>query len=336
MDGGPAKLVAIQALRAVAATSVLLHHVAFFSLTTFGSGVDLFFVISGFVMAISSWTEFAERGAPRRFARRRLTRIVPLYWIATFIVVAQFLYANGRLPSTEALLRSLFFYPFAAKNPLLNPGWTLNYEMLFYAIFALCLLMRPRRGILACATVLSAMVALGCIFGPVPRSNAAFPLSLEFVFGMAVGVAYAEGLRLPKPLGLTIVIFGFGLIGASRGAWIISTYDPMRVLFWGGAGMLIVAGASLPHWNWRGLSARLATLLGDASYALYLFHPLIIWLFAHWGIGRDAWPLIAATSILASVIIHSLIEKPILSWLRSPRVTMAAPAPIGQSWSQSP
>ena len=97
-----------------------------------------------------------------------------------------------------SVLKSLFFYPFATESPVLPAGWTLNYEMMFYAIFALALVMRPRPAVIAVSTSLGALVILGWVLGPVGRNNVAFPLSLEFIFGMTIGVAYCEGARVRK------------------------------------------------------------------------------------------------------------------------------------------
>ena len=91
----------------------------------------------------------------------------------------------------------------------------------------------------------------------------------------------------------------------------------MRVLVWGVPAAFVVAGATLAQWSWRPYLSRPAVLLGNASYALYLFHLPLIMIFAALGYGRSSWPIVIATCIVASISIHFLIERPILGWFRS-------------------
>ena len=144
----------IQALRAVAALLVVFVHIdrlaelaGFRSGTTaFGNtGVDLFFVISGFIMVVTV-TERPQ--SPSQFFRHRVARIVPLYWLVTLAVFTLALVAPVLLQSTKAnpaeLLKSLAFIPYPRSDgqmhPLVFVGWTLNYEMMFYALFAVGML----------------------------------------------------------------------------------------------------------------------------------------------------------------------------------------------------
>jgi peptidoglycan/LPS O-acetylase OafA/YrhL len=97
-------------------------------------GVDIFFVISGFVMVYSSERLFGQPGAPITFFARRLARIVPLFWAATTILV----WVVVPYASTKAVLGSLFFGPhIPSEAPLLLVGWTLIFEMFFYVVFAI-------------------------------------------------------------------------------------------------------------------------------------------------------------------------------------------------------
>ena len=97
MDGGKT-LFTVQALRAFAASSVVVHHIMIVAVqkagyhysfpSTAAAGVDLFFLISGFIMVYTHFDDFGEAGASTSFIRRRLIQIVPLYWIATTVAVA--------------------------------------------------------------------------------------------------------------------------------------------------------------------------------------------------------------------------------------------------------
>src|SRR5260370_18583400 len=156
---GSSSLVSIQALRVIAALVVCWAHainavpaeVAAEFPTLYGPfGVDLFFVISGFVMVYSSEGLFGKAGAPIKFFARRLARIVPPYWAATAILV----WFVVPYASTKAVLGSLFFAPHVpSESPLLFVGWTLIFEMFFYAVFAIALLAKRRLAIVACASV---------------------------------------------------------------------------------------------------------------------------------------------------------------------------------------
>ena len=115
--------------------------------------------------------------------------------------------------------------------PVLPAGWTLNYEMMFYAIFALALVMRPRPAVIAASTTLATLVILGWVLGPVGPNNVAFPLSLEFIFGMTIGVAYCEGARVAKSLAAVAIIFGFLAIGFSQELGLISGTQTIRCGF---------------------------------------------------------------------------------------------------------
>jgi exopolysaccharide production protein ExoZ len=316
--GGQSKIVTVQALRAVAALAVVIRHAGFWEYQFLAGGVDLFFVISGFIMVVSCWPEFGKPCAPERFAVRRIVRIVPLYWLSTLLVMVGAWYTKNVVPETVSVLESLFFYPFATEGPVLPAGWTLNFEMMFYAIFALALVMRPRPAVITASTTLGALVILGWVMGPVSRNNVAFPLSLEFIFGMTIGVAYCAGARVAKIFAAFAIIFGFLAIGLSQKLGLISGgTDPIRVLVWGVPAAFVVAGATLAQWSWRPFVNRPAVLLGDASYALYLFHQPLIMILAGLGYGWSSWPIVIAICIMASISIHFLIERPILGWFRS-------------------
>src|SRR5882672_247790 len=157
----------VQALRALAALCVVVYHVDFVGRGAFG--VDIFFVISGFI--ICHVTAKDHDG----FLRKRLIRIVPLYWAGTLCLYCLGLVAPRLLqsePTLSGLVNSLLFIPYAKEGgrvyPILFLGWTLNYEMFFYALFA-CALALNRR--LAPITVCAALVVLVAAGQPVAPSS---------------------------------------------------------------------------------------------------------------------------------------------------------------------
>jgi len=172
-------VISVQMLRAIAATMVVFVHMDLqlqrLHYPTLGtnwmaSGVDIFFVISGFIM----WTSVERRPemTASSFFRNRLIRIVPLYWFATTLVLMVALIAPQVLNTTVLrpwhAIASYLFIPARHPTtglfwPLLIPGWSLNYEMLFYAIFAIAIALsgHPRaRRFLLIAAMLGGLVAV--------------------------------------------------------------------------------------------------------------------------------------------------------------------------------
>ena len=290
----------IQILRALAATLVVIGH-AFHDMQAlkgaaeaaptwldrlnWGWGVDVFFVISGFIMFFTSADGFGRPGAARVFVTRRLIRIAPLYWATTTLLIAGAAVApqllNVPIGSGSHVLASYLFIPDLRPNgevrPVMALGWTLNYEMFFYVFFALALLLPLRRGLAALAVAFAALVAVGQ-FGPWGVTQIDFwtsPLLLEFLAGAVIGALMRGGARLnPAPaVAIAVVCLALGLAG---GASASAADSLLRAFRYGLPAVgLVAAGALAP--NARPSRAVLAlAFLGDASYALYLIHPYAI------------------------------------------------------------
>jgi exopolysaccharide production protein ExoZ len=168
-------ILSIQYLRAVAAMMVVFYHIKP-QLARMGytgawwewldSGVDVFFVISGFIM----WTTAGDgKSTPRAFVLRRLHRIVPLYWVITSFSVAIMLVAPKLVQVSRFdmhhVVASYLFIPALHPTlkmlwPVVTPGWTINYEMFFYAIFAGCMLVKGRAQAYALSLVFVGLVCL--------------------------------------------------------------------------------------------------------------------------------------------------------------------------------
>ena len=373
---------AIQILRAVAALMVVLSHAqndalreaiangyrfTRFELLPWDSGVDLFFVISGFIMVYSSQRLFATPGAGGAFISRRLIRIVPLYWMITAIalVILGYVAFEGKhpFPSISEISASLSFFPFARPvdgqpRPIVDLGWTLNYEMFFYFVFAVFVGFRRDVAIAAVALGLALAVGLGAILHPRATALAYWsdPIVLEFVLGMFVARVWLSGVRLGHWLVLLFVLVGMAILARDLDHMTAvgsMDSDPNGVLRLFGAGvpmMTIFAAVVLaePAFLTRTRLARFFALLGDASYALYLFHPLAI-IFARkaylvLGLEKTAgfWPLIGVEIAMAvglAVIVHLFVEKPISALLherfinkqsKTPRHAPETPVKIGE------
>ena len=347
----------IQYLRAVAALAVVIGHAQHdakvwsanigigFSpsgLLPWGAGVDLFFVISGFIMVHASQNLFGMPGGARQFAARRLIRIVPLWWLmATLYLVAAVIQAKSSgkpLASTGDTLAAYLFWPvdtFADgfPRPFYTLGWTLNFEMFFYACFAAMLFLPRTLAIVALATGLATFVAMGSSIGfaATPLAFWSQPIVLEFVLGMLIALASYAGLQLSGAMRLLLVALAclwlhFDLMHSLHQPpdW-ITPNDLMRVAAWGlPSALLVIAATCGAQSRPQGTAARLGVLAGDASYALYLTHPFVI------VIARKAmlatglfqagggWLMVLVACIVAmavAVAVHRRIEKPISSTL---------------------
>ena len=363
------KLVNIQILRAVAALTVVLYHVGVEQThicADSGSGcsldiwygldgVTLFFMISGFIMVATSWNSFGKPGAAVDFMRRRIQRIVPLYWIVTTIAVIGIAIAPSMLnvPVLDPIYiaASYLFYPVERLNglvrPIANLGWTLELEMMFYVIFTGALLFKRRLGIgLAMAAIVA--VAAGRILGlygqSVPLNFWSDPIILDFVLGMVAGAAYKAGASLPRAalwgLGLAFVLIAIGVV--VEAPW-INTFPELhfvRRMFLGlPAAALFLLGALGPQLNAANLFTRAGLLLGDASYSLYLIHPFILRPFAKiWAklfvthVPMWVFPCVAPIAAIASgLALYWLVERPISNYFAKKRPLNISPPPASSA-----
>lgn len=327
------QLIEIQALRAFAALAVVAYHAAGRAGLSFGigaAGVDIFFVISGFIMT----TVTAGRPAtPLRFAWNRVSRIVPLYWLVTLGMVGLAACLPRLVPNLQAdplrVIQSLLFipHPDAAGNvfPVLVPGWTLNFEMFFYALFASALVLPRAAQLAALSGAMVTLVALGGVLRPAGAMASTYtdPMLLEFLAGIWLARLRLRGHLPGRAVGwgmLGLGLAAFAALEASR------TYsDAWRVVLWGGPALLVVAGtlAAAPA-----LRPGLVTRLGDASYSIYLLHPLLVgavWRLLGWLPPAGFMVASLVLSALAGLACFTLLEKPVTEALK-PRPVRARPA----------
>lgn len=329
----------LQALRGVAALLVVMLHVdillAQVGLPKFGGGgVDVFFVISGFVMVHATRTRSVS---PLAFLAQRLARVAPLYWLATLAVFGLALAAPRLFQSTAAhpdeLIKSLLFIPFRKSSgevePTLFLGWTLTYEILFYLLFACGLAFRSyARGVAWTIGAIVTLVAAGAVLRPQDVVGAFYthPMLLEFAAGMLLGLAWPR-LKAPLPwpcapaAALAIGLLGLAVLIAAP---LIAPHAPQLVVT--GAPAVVVVGAALvlERSGWS-LGGGLVMMLGDASYSLYLSHPFVTQAFQKVAVGLNSPPAAAPFALaacLASVIavgvaLHLWVERPICTWLRA-------------------
>ena len=280
-------LVYIQVLRFFAAVAVVAFHAwgvapdgfkvaegaVSFGLSYGGRGVDLFFVISGFIIFYATQSAKLAHAElmPAEFLRRRVERIVPLYF---FTIVAVTILATT-LPATfgtpgwytpRHILKSLAFIAFTdGEMPVIYVGWSLEYEMYFYLTVAA--LMALTRDVWRHIVVIFSVVAIA---GQTPGvstalGNYAFfadPMILEFVLGVIVGCVFIHGR----------VSWQMPVAAACAIATLLITDPASRVVVSGIPAACLVAAAAYvsrrrvdPSWPERALAR-----LGDASYSIYL------------------------------------------------------------------
>ncbi len=304
------------------------------------AGVDVFFVISGFVMTISLPAVFQFENRARVFLWRRITRIVPLYWLATTLKVALILLIPAVVLHPEVrwthVIGSYLFIPATNPNGLIAPvivqGWTLNYEMFFYVLFALSLALRSS----SLRVVIGALSLLGAFgffypLGSPPVLVLISPLLFEFLYGILIAQALTRK-RIPGTRGSALLaIAGWVAILSIFPHLLQQSGDiqKWRFVLWGFPAASIVLGtvglepilaAKLPKWTFAA---------GNASYAVYLGQtfvlPVVGIIVSRMPVSRiPALVLILvlgmSLSILAGDLIHRWIELPILRWLK--RVTV--------------
>lgn len=327
----------IQCLRFVAAMLVVLTHSTFyaserlngkFPLFYIGAvGVDLFFVISGFVMYISSARLAAKDRGWIEFLERRFIRIIPLYWLVTTIKVAALILA----PSLEMhssfdllyIIKSYLFIPARSSSgdiaPLVGVGWTLIFEMFFYAIFAFALATKSKF-----SWVLFGTVGL-CIVASVFRTSNwpiwtfyLDPQLFEFIAGAAIA-KWGVTRRIPVPVAIGCLAVGaialFNMPIAMHGSLLMIPMQgiPAALIVFGLVAIEPLVAGRWPRW---------LVYAGGASYSLYLIHPMISpaapQILARLGIHSGVLSTIASIiiALIGMMVVYTLFERPTTNWLK--------------------
>jgi len=321
----------IQVLRFFAAFFVVLTHsmeALDLPISIGGFGVDLFFVVSGFI--ISYVTEFSQSG----FARKRIIRIVPLYWLFTAFVAAIAFFAPSLLKSAEFdiahIVASLFFVPLWTEqtefHPILKLGWTLNCEVFFYVLFFVAMQISHRYRELLAAVLIAAAV-IGLTLAPLDPHNPlkfyANTILFEFIFGMVLSKFYRRldfaRFRAPPAVAVACILVGVTVLVAT------STFSTGidKFLRWGLAASLTVYGALSLEELFQGLSARskaLVALSGDLSYPMYLVHiyaiAVLVRLLDHTFTIYQLFPIALVSTLLAAWAADAWYDKPVRHSLR--------------------
>lgn len=338
----------IQVLRAIAATAVMASHLVIISHKYFpnetlvpavlkygAAGVDMFFVVSGFVMV--HVTANYSRGPlfAANFLWKRIARIYPTLWFYLLLLLPVLYFAPHMINSaygTPNIIASFLLVP-TAQAPLLAVAWSLQFEMFFYLVFALFLAVLPcgvlRIGLLAW----TAVTFVGAWF---VNAHSHYlmqfffsPFVLEFIAGCFV--AYTAP-KIGSKSGVILIASGVAWFVA--GCLMLESVDSSSratadwVLAFGPASVAIVAG--VVAWessvSWRRFPAILVAI-GDSSYSLYLSHLLTLsalgrlWML----IGIPLPPvmnlaviaLFGAIAVVVGHLSYLVVEKPVIRFFRS-------------------
>lgn len=361
----------IQALRGVAVLGVVAYHALAIErkyaggdrllpdVFRFGqTGVDLFFVISGFVMVTVTQGRFGNLSELRRFVWSRVTRIYPTYWFYFFITLAVFVvqpaWVNASQGNRANLLASFFLWP-SPQLPLVMVGWSLIHELWFYLVFAVLLLFQQRWLLWALLLWAAVIVTATLLVAPQSLSPglriALHPYTLEFICGaLAAWAVHHRTLNRLTSGAIGIAVLGLCLGGLAWLAFASVPTGPVglrHVLSFGGFYGLLVLGAAVLEQRRRLWVPRALQFVGDISYTVYLSHILVLsvlgrlWLLA----GPDAASrmdnLVALGVMLVAVIAYGwlgyrYIERPTVDlshklrarWLGARRVRAESAAPV--------
>ena len=350
----PKNLATVQALRGVAALAVVAHHAirtftvkagagivppaligapAFYDTLAFG--VDLFFVISGFIMVYVSGAYMTADKPILGFLLKRAARIYPIYIIVSLVLIGlkvmNHLADGGSSYDLQPLriVTSLLLIPAwneaGGVQPILGVGWTLSYELYFYLLFAVAVVV-ARKAFFAplAAFILLAVVASRLApGGPAIVSFLANPIAIEFLFGCVVALVIKRGGRMPLPW-LSMALAGAALFVAP----LVVHAEAWRVLCWGLPSAVILF--SVVSLEADGRAPRLPKgvgLIGDASYSIYLVHILIVGIVgarlgrlvgAVVGTGYASTAAVVAVVALATLVgiaMYFAVERPIADYL---------------------
>jgi exopolysaccharide production protein ExoZ len=325
----------IQYMRAIAALLVVAQHAAkkgeqystdpLSYFTVGGVGVDLFFIISGYIMCNAVDGKDVKF---LKFMKSRVTRIIPLYWILTSMALVIFLIFPDKINSSggdTSIFSSYLLIPTDAKY-LVNNGWTLSYEFLFYFIFSLCLGVRSLHRYLIPVGIIGILCFLGVIF----ESNNYLvnfitnQYLIEFSFGILVFY-----LRKKYALALNSI---YGVVLITTSVLVISyvNYNPYanafgyaNIIHKGIPALLFFIGMLLMEPIFKKYNSNIFNSLlkkiGDSSYALYLFHPfsLVIFSMLLTRIGLAPYGgvfviVLIVSSVISGHLCYLLLEKPLL------------------------
>ncbi len=280
----------LQVLRAIAALLVVFSHIREKNLQNaesatqilewfnFGPyGVDIFFVISGFIIAYIMPVNSYGFSDVKEFLARRVIRVMPMYWVVSLVALTVWIYnpnlVNSSAPELTRVWQSLTLYPTDGRY-LYQTGWTLSYEMYFYFLFAATMIFGRYQRVLL-GLILATMVTIGIVYQPGPDEPMFYLLTRHHLVEFMAGFAFCHfGKHLIGKMpvtGVILTVSGVALI-------LLKAFDAGPVFdtiyFWGIPAMALVFGMLLAERAipWPAYWVK----LGEASYSLYLTHSFVM------------------------------------------------------------
>ena len=324
MPGHNGKFLSLEAGRGIAALLVVMCHAAngianngiqaaplYITMFSVGSsGVDFFFVLSGFIILFVHYDDINRPDRLRNYLASRFIRVVPIYWIALVMMIAirVWMFADHLHPSLADVVWSALLQPTEHDGFYVLIAWTLQYEIVFYGVFAI-LLLNKRAGMALFAGWIG-WIAFANITGSGKLSPVTGLHNLEFFGGLAAAYVLRNH-RLPM---------GRGILGAGVSIFVItllveSSMPVVADRYWviyGFASVLIVLGAVEAERRLRLTVPAPLIALGSASYSIYLFHYCVLQALASYTVKRadQAVGLAALTGAAPAPAVESY-----LSWL---------------------
>jgi exopolysaccharide production protein ExoZ len=342
------KIENIQALRGTAVLMVVVYHIWSFEKNFWDSdkilpdvlkfghiGVDLFFVISGFVIVTVTKGLFSQSGAIKTFLIKRITRIYPLYWLYTFLLVISYCILGTDFGNFSTDFKAFLLLP-QGKLPVLNVAWSLINEMHFYFVFAFLMFFNEKY-LIKLLAIWSVFIIFGNIFYGVLVWNSDFhylklsldPLTIEFIAGCIVAKMTYHNHKIHRYKIYPEIIFLSGLVFLIAGIMIYNKTGDSRIaraVLFSIPFSAVLYGSVAMERNGSVIFPRFLRKIGDASYSIYLSHVLVIL-----AIGRIWRPFniqgYAADNVVFNTIIlimvisfglcsYRFIERPILLFFR--------------------
>ncbi|WP_171956260.1 acyltransferase family protein [Stenotrophomonas maltophilia] len=341
--GTTPRMESLQCLRGLAALAVVLFHLRGVEIKYLqgpmlldavaryaDAGVDLFFVVSGFVMTTIAAGRYAKAGECERFLVKRAWRVLPMYWIFTTVVVVLMALIPSMVNTSyagQSVLASYLLIPHG-QLPVLTVGWTLVHEVYFYAVFAGIIAFVPERIVPAVLLLWAALIAAAAWFAPAPATPAhtlvVNPLTFEFIAGAMLGLYWRH-----IPAWMAWPLLAAGVATATVASATLPESGPAtmavgtRVVCFGSASLLLLAGAIRLEANGGLHTPRWLVLLGDSSYSLYLTHIFVISAAGRvWAMYSPApgWAghlsFVALTTLACCIVgylVHAWLERPLLA-----------------------
>jgi len=355
------RVVSIQVLRGVAALMVIFYHLRFSEqlmstpekcvlsplLIMGAAGVDLFFVISGFIMVTVTQKKFGAKGAVRAFLYSRFSRVYPIYWLFTLAILTLSLLKpsllNVPVDSAWNIIQSFLLFP-QAQFPILKVGWTLVHEIYFYLVFALFLFL-PVRWLTKALALWALFLLLGsaAVWSTPPPSAGLLdvvvnPLTFEFILGCLIALTLQKSSPLsgwiPLVLGLALLCVAAAFVSHLNMSFLSNIRENwIRLAACGMPAALIVYGAVALEKKGKVFLPWFQSL-GDASYSLYLVHLFVLsamvklWSFNPWHgtMTKILWlSAMVALAVVSGLLIPPFVENPLLTWTHAVKTRFLGP-----------